>query len=743
MRKLRVGIFMGGNSVEREVSFNSGRTVYDHLNPQLYCPVPIFQTPCGALYLIAWKFMHRGKIADFEHRLSAESQRIAWSQLHEHIDIMFVSAHGAYGEDGRLQAMLTLLGIPYTGSKIYASALCMDKQEQKEVIRAHNIAVPHGIVYRPTTCATLTIEQLKHDLVTHKLALPLVAKPIFGGSSLGVHRITDIHDLLPAINAASTLTVPAQSVVVEEQLQGMEFSCSLLYDYANNQWMPLSLTEVVPHTTTGFLCYDQKYMPGSAIKYTPARCSAAVTNAIHATCIKLLTIMHVQTMARIDGFYTTDERIVIIDVNPVCGMDPASFLFREAAQLGLTHRAVINHIIATELHAYGMYNHIEMHKENMHTFQARKRVAVICGGTTHEREISLASGRNVIYKLPTDRYEVIPLFMASDTRLYHIDYQLLIKNRTAEIEAALTPAQLVNIDELPAVADFVFIALHGGCGENGILQGTLEMLAIPYNGSGVLTSARCMDKYITNTYLHNAGFDVPAAYRVTIADYQANAQVVCAQIMHQLAFPLIVKPHDDGCSTMVYKVSSLAELHEAIATIALDGKAYALVEEYLMGMELTIGCLGNDTVTVLPPTMVMRSDAILTVHEKFLPGAGENQTPAPLDAAATLFVQETIKDVYRTLNCRGYARIDCFYQSADISPTGAQRLVVLEINTLPGLTPATCLFHQAAEIGMRPAELLSTIIDLGFAEHAHTKQTITAQKPVTLAAITDIPQKQQ
>jgi D-alanine-D-alanine ligase len=722
MRKLRVGIFMGGNSVEREVSFNSGRTVYDHLDRQLYEAVPIFQTLSGALYLLAWKFMHRGKIADFEHRLHAESEQISWSQLPAHIDIMFLAAHGAYGEDGRLQAMLTFLGIAYTGSKVYASALCMDKYAQKNVVESLAITVPRGMYYRPSDITTLTVQQLEHDLLTHNLTLPLVVKPVYGGSSLGVHRITTLHELLPALVSASTLTKPAQGVLVEEQIQGMEFSCSLLYEHHTASWMPLSLTEVVPHATTGFLCYDQKYMPGNAIKYTPARCAAAVTAAIHATCITILQALHVQTMARIDGFYTSDGKIVIIDVNPVCGMDPASFLFREAAERTLTHRAVINHIIATELHAYGMHDQRALHKETMYCQLPRMRVAVIFGGTTHEREISCASGRNVIYKLSPERYITVPIFMASDAKLYPIAEQLLIKNRTAEIEAALDGTPAIAIEELSTIADFVFIALHGGWGENGVLQGTLEMIGMPYNGSGVLTSARCMDKMSTTSYLRAAGFAVPDAYLVAAADYRADAHAVCATLMQRFAWPLIVKPHDDGCSTMVYKVTSLPELQDALATIIDDGKPCAMVEEYITGMELTVGCLGNDAITVLPPTMIVRTDAILTVHEKFLPGAGENQTPAPLDSAATHFVQETIKEVYRYMNCRGYARIDCFYQAADISPTGIQRLVIIEINTLPGLTPATCFFHQAAEIGLRPPELLSTIIDLGLAEHAHMLQ---------------------
>src|SRR5204863_3013992 len=122
--------------------------------------------------------------------------------------------------------------------------------------------------------------------------------------------------------------------------------------------------------------------------------------------------------------------------------------------------------------------------------------------------------------------------------------------------------------------------------------------------------------------------------------------------------------------------------------------------------ELTVGILGNECAHALPPSYCVTNDSILTIQEKFLPGAGENQTPAPLSQKATEFVQKIIEAVFRAIEGSGYARIDCFYQDEKISPTQKERLVILEINTLPGLTPATCIFHQAGEIGMRPLDFI-------------------------------------
>jgi D-alanine-D-alanine ligase len=170
---------------------------------------------------------------------------------------------------------------------------------------------------------------------------------------------------------------------------------------------------------------------------------------------------------------------------------------------------------------------------------------------------------------------------------------------------------------------------------------------------------------------------------------------------------------------MVHKVSTVQELTEALTTLFSSDKQYALVEECIIGMELTVGVVGNESPQALPPSQAVATGGILSITEKFLPGAGENQTPAPLPTPTLSLVQQTVAAVYKTIGCVGYARIDCFYQSATQSPTGTERVVIIEINTLPGMTPATCIFHQAAEVGLRPMDFVDLIIEFGF--QAHTK----------------------
>jgi D-alanine-D-alanine ligase len=345
------------------------------------------------------------------------------------------------------------------------------------------------------------------------------------------------------------------------------------------------------------------------------------------------------------------------------------------------------------------------------------RIAILLGGASNEKETSLDSGRNIFYKLSPHKYLPVAIFVNDKLELYKLTQSQLVRNSTKEITELVDESQKIKWNELPTIADFVFNGLHGGEGENGSVQGALETLNLPYNGSSVLASALCMNKHKTNELLALNGFNVPKNIFVTKAAYNKDDLGKALQT-NNLSFPLIVKPHDDGCSVMVQKANNDQELCAAIALV-LDHKQAVLIEECINGMELTVGVIGNNNPRALPPSQAISAQGILSIEEKFLPGAGENQTPAPLPHSTLSFVQKTMEDVYKTIQCKGYVRIDCFYQTAEESPTGHERVVILEINTLPGLTPATCLFHQAAEIGLKPMDFIDTIITLGFEEHAH------------------------
>jgi UDP-N-acetylmuramate--alanine ligase len=517
----------------------------------------------------------------------------------------------------------------------------------------------------------------------------------------------------------------------------MEFACIVITDYKAGKPVALPPTEIIPEQGTDFFDYEQKYMPGKATRFTPARCSPETIKKIQTICIDVMRILGIENLARIDGFVTLDGTVIITDPNTFAGMAPSSFIFRQAAEIDMSHTQLINHLIETELARYNMLKPLieweEKQEHTMNLYNNRKiRVAVLLGGRSHEREISLESGRNIFYKLSPQKYDPIAIFIDRDLKLYHINQALLVRNSTKEIALGLEPHMALTWDQLPAIADFVFIGLHGGEGENGSVQGVLEMLGLPYNGSSILASALCMDKFKTTSYLKAQGLCVPQNILISHDSWNNKREPVLEHIK-TLGLPLIAKPHDDGCSVLVSKAYTISELIQAIELIFADGKQYALVEEYIKGIELTAGVIGNAHPQALPPSRIVTSNDILSIEEKFLPGAGENQTPAPLPTEALDLIKKTIEKAYKVLNCKGYARIDFFYQHGQQSPTGTEQVVIIEVNTLPGLTPATCIFHQAAEIGMKPMDFIDLIVQLGFQEHTKIDMAHVAKPEQSIA----------
>lgn len=720
MSLLRVAVLMGGTSLEKECSFNSGRTVCDHLDTARYAVIPVFQREDGRLYILPWHFVHRGKISDFEYRLDTEAECISWDSLRDRVDFVYSALHGTSAEDGRLQGMLEVLGLPYVGTKIFGSTIAISKHRTRFFAQRAGLLVPPGITLPGKLCALLHHDHTYYnDLYTRILSagitFPCIVKPDHEGSSFGVAYIQDEAALPHALYTASTVDPRCtQDVIVETCIEGMEFCCIVITQH-DGTLVALEPTEIERSAERPLFDYEQKYMPGAAYKHTPARQPDAVRSFIQEQCCAFMRALHLQTVARIDGILTPDGSCYFLEANTFPGTAPSAFTFVQAAQAGMSHTDFINHLLSSEL------AHMDIDASHTPTQNGeRVRVGVLLGGASHEREISLESGRNIVYKLSPNTYDAQALFVRQDMTLWRIPQSLLVQGRTDEIAEGLQPHMRLLWSDLKKDFDFIFIGLHGGLGENGAVQGALEMLGLPYNGSSVFASSLCMNKYETNAYLKAHGFDVPEHIYVDSTLWHIHAHDIPALRARNplCTYPLIVKPHDDGCSVMVACVHSDTELHDALSRIFADGKQGALIEECITSMELTVGVIGNDEPHALPPTYTPKKSTVLSIHEKFLPGDGENITPAPLSPEAVTFVQETVVRAFKVLGCTGYARIDCFYQSAQESPTGSERVLFLECNTLPGMTPATCIFHQAAEIGLRPMEFVDLIVQYGLEAHA-------------------------
>jgi len=341
MKKLRVGVILGGMSSEREVSLNSGRNVFDNLDREAYDPRAIFMDGQGRFWVIPWQLISQNTTKDITERLDTEARRISYEDLKAEIDFVFISLHGKFGEDGCLQGLLELLGLPYTGPGVLASALGMDKHIQQRILQAAGIGVPESTLVREEAWRTDREGVMKALL--NRFQPPLFTKPPREGSSIGVTLVRDEESLASGIEKA---LIWDRAVLVEEFLEGTEFSSIILEEDGEPQ--ALELTEITPQSE--YFTYDDKYMPGRCRKFTPPKNIAPqIAEAIKQEAVRAFKALGFRSYGRIDGFYLNDGRILITDPNSASGMAPSSFFFEQAACAGMLPAMIISRLIENAL----------------------------------------------------------------------------------------------------------------------------------------------------------------------------------------------------------------------------------------------------------------------------------------------------------------------------------------------------------------------------------------------------------
>ncbi|MEA2014158.1 MAG: D-alanine--D-alanine ligase [Thermodesulfobacteriota bacterium] len=337
MKLLRVGIILGGISSEKEVSLNSGRNVYDNLDGEKYEGVPVFMDGDGRLWIIPWQLVSQNTTTDISEHLEKDARRISYEQLKDEIDFAFISLHGKYGDDGCIQGLLEILRIPYTGPGVLASALGMDKGVQQKILRGAGINVPESMVIWEDEW--LTDETRVRERLAESFVFPFVIKPVREGSSMGVTIVRSAEMLEDGMTGAFKLD---RSVLIEEYLEGIEFSCIVLEGESGPDI--LGVTEI--HPQSDFYSYDDKYMPGRCSKFTPPKnISADVVDRIKTDVIKAFETLGFRSYGRIDGFVLDDGRVLITDPNSSSGMAPSSFFFEQAAEAAMLPSMVISELI--------------------------------------------------------------------------------------------------------------------------------------------------------------------------------------------------------------------------------------------------------------------------------------------------------------------------------------------------------------------------------------------------------------
>ncbi len=325
----------------------------------------------------------------------------------------------------------------------------------------------------------------------------------------------------------------------------------------------------------------------------------------------------------------------------------------------------------------------------------------------------------------------------------------VVTDKYASAEVVFAPQRL-TLDQLAKKVDGVFIALHGRPGEDGQLQLQLDAKGVPYNGSGVKSSSLTINKYKTLQTLKENGFKVAGQLLLGKAIYESDPNSFYQEVEATFSYPFVAKPVDDGCSAAVKVLKgreqlaaftrlifrpvgaddvSAREVLELQPQEEFPAKENILFEQLITReegvhfLEITGGLLtrydaeGELTYEVFEPSETLSSGAVLSLEEKFLAGEGQNITPARFASIAANYesvatqVKTDLEKAAKVLNVQGYARIDAFVR---VLADGTAETQIIEVNSLPGMTPATCIFHQAAIAGYKPYEFIDRILTFGF-----------------------------
>jgi len=913
---LTVAVICGGPTAERGISLNSARSLLDHLKSDKVDVLTYYMDTATRTYPLSNAQLYSNTPSDFDFKLAKDGNGEPFTSpehLVEHLktsaDVVFPMIHGEWGECGQLQRLLEREEIPFVGSSAETCERAFDKHAACEAISDQGYQTIPSLSVDASTLADLP-SRLRDWLGLNRFdeeAL-FVVKPCLGGSSIGVEVVRGYDEATLALQRLVDAT-PERSFVLQPYVNGVEFTVNVVETSKG----PVALvpTEIEIAEREGrpkVFDFRSKYLPSLDVQMhtPPVSFSESITGLVMRQAEDLFSKLDLRDFARFDGWFLSKREasrvlrkpvpFVFSDLNIIPGIEQNSFLFRQAACVGLSHSAVLTNVMRNACSRQDM-----QFPEGRTTIAApaspgsrdiqrssRQKVFVLCGGETSERQVSLMSGLNTWLKL--SKYadlDVVPFLLAApmvSRDAHSAKYQEMMTHRTQLLEFGcpeeqlpsnlqpqlvlkdtkgggsglplehwkvwrvpyagmlfhtveevdkfcedrseegrngsqhgtlrpldendmgvsayfatdrgledvlydrLEDAELVGLQKLNSrwknsekfnVAAFVeeakqenavvFLAMHGGVGEDGTIQRLLEQRGVRFTGSSSSACQVCMDKMFTAELIGRlAAEGVKAAPKKALYYNNLLANSECGQcadeswtnLVGQLdAQSLCIKPCGDGCSTGVAKLNgpgdlrvysravtendqeirgnALSEPHPPVALpenafcpfiiepfvetaevrIRRAGDGEGDGEELLMAgdskwIEVTVGLVGRQgQMRALQPSITIREfGSILTLEEKFQGGTGINLTPPPQDVVSGACIktaQMRLELVAASLGLSGFARIDAFLH------TDTAELIIIEVNSIPGLTPSTVLFQQAMaeEPAIFPEQFFRMIVD--------------------------------
>ncbi|TCS96540.1 D-alanine--D-alanine ligase [Hazenella coriacea] len=362
----------------------------------------------------------------------------------------------------------------------------------------------------------------------------------------------------------------------------------------------------------------------------------------------------------------------------------------------------------------------------------RLRVAVLFGGKSGEHDVSLSSAASVIKSMDLDRYEVIPIGITRDG-LWKIGQESLpmIAANLDQSKREQLQSQLPVLSDShdlghpsimkPSEIDVVFPVLHGTFGEDGTIQGFLEIANLPYVGAGVLASAVGMDKVMTKKIFEQAGLPQGRYVYFLKSEWNKDASQILQQIEGSFGYPCFVKPANLGSSVGISKASTQEELVEAI-DFAAQYDRKILVEEFIPAHEIEVAVLGNDEPQASQPGEIVSSNDFYDYKAKYIDGKSEMRIPAELPEETKEKVRQMAVQAYKAIDGSGLSRVDFFIRKDN------GEILINEINTMPGFTPFSMYAKLWEHSGISYPELVSKLIQLALDRFKEKNELITTHE---------------
>ena len=353
----------------------------------------------------------------------------------------------------------------------------------------------------------------------------------------------------------------------------------------------------------------------------------------------------------------------------------------------------------------------------------RMKVGILFGGASAEHEVSVVSAQAVMAALDADRFQAVPIGVTKQgTWLTPADTERALTAIRSEqfraLEEPLGKGILHRTQALGALRriDVVLPLIHGTSGEDGALQGFLELADVPYVGAGVAASAVGMDKALQKAIFRQHGFSMPADVVVLASRWQADPVAVTREVEAAIPYPSFVKPVNSGSSIGTSKARSREDLDEALEeAFRYDRKA--LVEAAVEGRQVEVAVLGNDEPEASPPGEITFEGEFYDYHAKYDDPNTQLHIPADIPSQAADEARAIALAAYKAIDCAGLARVDFFF-------TPEERLVLNEVNTIPGFTPMSMYPKLWEYAGLPYTDLISRLIELALERHGEKRRCV-------------------